>query len=307
MIEASRSAAVLNANGLRVIFRQGRTRIKALDGLDLTVHEGEIFGILGPNGAGKSTALNCFLGFLKPHEGEITVMGQTPELGSDLFEEMAYLPEEPHYHPYLTVEEAVTYYAGLYRKNLSGSAISGALDAVGLADYRRLRIEKCSKGMKQKVGIASCMLFEPRVLFLDEPTRGLDPIMVRRFRDHILGLHQRGTTVILNSHVLSEVELICNRIAIINKGRVLVNDLLGNLLQFVGEKYEVVFDPTDSPPDYIEDIVEGGGVMRGQIELADLERLVGYCRENRVRLRSCRAETESLEDMYVRIVEEQKR
>src|SRR5580658_8261725 len=128
--------------------------VRALNGLTLEVREGDFFALVGRNGAGKSTAMYCFLGLLRPTSGKVQIMGQLPELGSRLYKNVACLPEEPHYHLYLTVEEATRYYSALYRRRVSDKAINDVLERLGLAQFKTLPLSKCSKGMKQKVGIA---------------------------------------------------------------------------------------------------------------------------------------------------------
>jgi ABC-2 type transport system ATP-binding protein len=300
----SNASPVIRASGLKVHFKQGRRSvINALAGVDVIVQEGEIFGILGPNGAGKSTLMYCFLGLLRPDAGELTVLGETPVPGGDIYNEIAYLPEEPHYHPYLRVEEAVLYYARLYRREITQTEVSQALIRVGLQDFKRLRIANCSKGMKQKVGIASCMLFVPKIIYLDEPTRGLDPIMTRQFRDYLLDINQRGTTIVLNSHVLSEVELICRRIAIINRGHILADGLLNDLIQTNREVYEVSVQGNPPMPPYAENVRRESGQCKAQVNRENLEQFVRYCHMETMTLLSCRLLTETLEDVFMRVLE----
>jgi len=298
---------VITARKLRVTYRQGRkTRINALNGVDFTIHEGDIFGLLGPNGAGKSTAMYCFLGLLQPNEGEVRVLDARPELGAAVFDDIAYLPEEPHYHPYLSVSEAVRYYADLYRRRITDHEVNAAIEEVGLGEFKRLRIAKCSKGMKQKVGIAACLLFTPRVIFLDEPTRGLDPIMVRQFRNHLLELNERGATIILNSHILSEVEMVCSRVAIIDRGNVIVDDQLNNLIHTEIEEYEIFANAMQEIPDYLMNVRMLPDSTYATIHIDHLEQFIGHCRKLSIRLQSCRLRTETLEDVFVRLVKEQK-
>ena len=149
-----------------VQFRRGLfgRKLQALNGLSLNVRDGDFFALVGQNGAGKSTAMYCLLGLLQPTSGKIEVMGKAPELGSKLYQSVAYLPEEPHYHLYLTVEEATRYYGALYRRRVSDKAINDALERLGLAQFKTLPLSKCSKGMKQKVGIAQCLIHETRLL-----------------------------------------------------------------------------------------------------------------------------------------------
>jgi len=138
-----------------------------------------------------------------------------------MFREVACLPEEPQFHHYLTVQEAVSYYAVLYGQGIGRAEVDEAIEGVGLAEHRDLRLATCSTGMKQKVGIAQCLVITPGLVFLDEPTRGLDPVTVRDFRDIILDMNRTGATIVFNSHVLAERETVCSRVAIMEKGRVI--------------------------------------------------------------------------------------
>jgi len=187
---------VIFAEDVHMHFRRGLLggQLRALNGLSLEVRDGDFFALVGQNGAGKSTAMSCFLGLLKPTSGKVEVMGKTPDLGSPLYETVAYLPVEPHYHLYLTVEEATRYYSSLYGKRIPSKTINDILERLGLAQFKTLRLAKCSKGMKQKVGIAQCLIHETRLLFLDEPAQVLDPLVVREFREALREIHQRGAT-----------------------------------------------------------------------------------------------------------------
>ena len=217
---------MIEIDHLTVQFRNGwrRKATTAVDDLTLSIREGEFFALLGPNGAGKSTTLYCMLGLLKPTAGSVRLFGQTPRPGTPMFADLAYLPEEPHYHDYLTVEEAVTYYASLYGSRPSVDRLSAALERLGLAPARHLRVSKCSKGMKQKVGIAQCLLHEPKLLLLDEPMRGLDPVTVKEFRDVLVDLNAHGVTIVMNSHMLAEVQLVATRAAVLDRGRLVAVD-----------------------------------------------------------------------------------
>src|SRR5712671_1812003 len=246
-------------------FRRGflRKQVHALNGLSLEVREGDFFALVGQNGAGKSTAMYCFLGLLKPNSGKVQVLGRTPDLGSPLYEGVAYLPEEPHYHLYLTVEEATRYYASLYGKSIPTKSVDQALERLGMAEFKTLPLSKCSKGMKQKVGIAQCLIHETRLLFLDEPTRGLDPLMVREFRETLREIHKRGATIVMNSHVLSEIEMLANRVAIIERGKVVAQDELRNLMALDTERYHVLFESGGDVPAFVSSVERTGNQVRG--------------------------------------------
>lgn len=289
---------------LHVNFRRGvwRKQVRALNGLNLEVREGDFFALVGQNGAGKSTAMYCLLGLLKPTSGKVNVMGRTPELGSPLYESIAYLPEEPHYHLYLTVEEATRYYAALYGSDISTQTINNTLERLGLAEFKDLRLAKCSKGMKQKVGIAQCLLRETKLLFLDEPTRGLDPLAVREFRETLREIHRRGTTIVINSHVLSEIEMLANRVAIIERGKVVVQDELHNLLTPDKEQYSVTFDVNGTMPDYVSSVERQGKTAKGTIPKERLYDFMDFSRMSGLTVHECSLKKISLEDSFFNIV-----
>ncbi|MGB0034401.1 MAG: ABC transporter ATP-binding protein [Candidatus Acidiferrales bacterium] len=294
------------AEDVHMYFRRalvGR-KLQALNGLSLEVRDGDFFALVGQNGAGKSTAMYCFLGLMKPTSGKVEVMGKPPELGSPFNETVAYLPEEPHYHLYLTVEEATRYYSSLYGRRVSDKAIDDVLERLGLAQFKTLRLAKCSKGMKQKVGIAQCLIHETRLLFLDEPTRGLDPLVVREFREALREIHQRGATIVMNSHVLSEIEMLANRVAIIDRGKVIVQDELQNLLTPDREFYGVTFEPNGSMPDYIGSIERVGTVVKGVIPKERLYDFMTYTQKSGLSVHECSLKKTSLEDSFFKLVKD---
>ena len=294
------------AENLSVHFRRGLLGppIKALDGLSLEVGEGDFFALVGQNGAGKSTAMYCFLGLLHPKSGRLRVMGRVPELGSRLYESVAFLPEEPHYDLYLTVEEAVRYYAGLYGKSLPPKTIPDVLERLGLTEFRTLPLAKCSKGMKQKVGIAQCLIHPATLVFLDEPTRGLDPIIVRLFREVLREIHQRGATIVMNSHVLSEIEMLANRVAIIEKGRTIAQDTLDNLIRFEQDFYEVAIEANGDVPEWVSVQARQGPVVRGVIPAARLRDFMEIVCQPGWRLLECSLKKATLEESFIKILRE---
>jgi ABC-2 type transport system ATP-binding protein len=241
---------MLRATDLCVDYRRGwrRRPIRALDHLDVSIAAGDVFALLGQNGAGKSTLMRCFLGLVRPTSGTVRVLDAIPEPGAPVFERIAYLPEEPIYHPYLTVEEAVSYFGALYLEPLAAGKIREAIARVGLDEFRDLRLAKCSKGMKQKTGLAVCLLRRPDILLLDEPTRGLDPLMVKESRDLLLELHAGGTTILLNSHVLSEVEAVATRVGILDRGRMVAIGSRQELMPPDASVYDVEIRHCPAPP-----------------------------------------------------------
>jgi ABC-2 type transport system ATP-binding protein len=295
---------VIVAENVHVRFRTRlfKRNVHALQGMNLEVRDGDFFALVGQNGAGKSTAMYCFLGLLRPSSGEVKVLGRTPELGSSLYAGIAYLPEEPHYHLYLTVQEATRYYTSLYGRRVPEKQINDALDRLGLMRFKDLPLSKCSKGMKQKVGIAQCLIREPRLLFLDEPTRGLDPLAVRDFREALREIHKRGATIVMNSHVLSEIEMLANRVAIIERGKVVAQDELRNLMTLDTERYHVVFESGGDAPAFITSVERTGNQVSGFVVKDKLHEFMEFVRSNGVQLQECSLSKMTLEESFFKIV-----
>jgi ABC-2 type transport system ATP-binding protein len=296
---------MIEAREVSVLFKRGFLKrvIRALDGFSIHIQKGDVFGLVGPNGAGKSTAMYTFLGLIKPDRGEVRLFGERPEPGSGIYNKIAYVPEDPQYHLYLTVEEAVRYYAALYRDPVPESRIQEAIRRMGLSEFKDLRLSKCSKGMKQKAGLATCLLNDPELVFLDEPTRGLDPVTVRDFRDIILEMNKKGTTFVINSHVLSEVEMICNRVAIMDRGRVVVQDEMAHLLTYDLENYSVELDVPDSVPAFLKETKREEGRLRGEIPAKSLHEFLGFVEGRNLKLYECSLKKATLEEAFFKTIQ----
>lgn len=215
-------------------------RINVVDNLDLHVEEGEIFGFLGPNGAGKTTTIKMLLGIIYPTSGEGFVLGR--EIGDmDVHRVISYLPERPYYYEHMTGLELLKFYGSLFGITDKDKMLA-LLERVGLNASRDITktINQYSKGMQQRIGLAQSLLNDPKLLFLDEPTGGLDPIAHREIRDLILSFRDEGRTVFVSSHELSEVELICDRVAIINRGVIERQGKLTELLK--GGRIEITVE-----------------------------------------------------------------
>ena len=219
---------------------------RALDRLTLTVEPGEVFGFLGPNGAGKTTALKLLMQLVFPTSGRAELLGR-PAGDAAAKRRIGFLPENPYFYDYLTAEELLTYFAGLF--GYSGAdrraRTSRLLDEVGIGPERKLQLRKFSKGMLQRVGIAQALLNDPELVILDEPMSGLDPLGRRDVRALILRLRDRGCTVFFSSHVLTDAEALCGRVAILVKGRLVAEGRLTEMLAFEARGWELIVANVD--------------------------------------------------------------
>jgi ABC-2 type transport system ATP-binding protein len=214
---------------------------RALDRLTFDVEAGEVVGFLGPNGAGKTTTLKLLMQLVYPTSGRGEILGR-PIGDVETKRYIGYLPENPFFYDHLTAEELLVYFAQLFGyPNAESRARAGRLlDEVGIGAERRLQLRKYSKGMLQRVGIAQALVNEPRLVILDEPMSGLDPLGRRDVRALILRLRDRGCTVFFSSHVLSDAEALCNRVAILAKGRLVAAGRLSEMLPFRASGWEMV-------------------------------------------------------------------
>ncbi len=215
--------------------------VRALDNLSLQVSRGEIFGFLGPNGAGKSTTLKLLMHLLHPTSGEARILGE-PVDSVKMRRKIGFLPENPYFYDYLTPEELLTYVGrlfGLRQPDLS-KKVDSLLETVGLAEARRIQLRKFSKGMVQRIGIAQAIINDPEIVFLDEPMSGLDPLGRMEVRRIITALRSGGVTVFFSSHILPDVEALCDRVAILNKGKLQEVGALEEILKVGIEGHEVI-------------------------------------------------------------------
>ena len=213
--------------------------VVAVDHVDLTVEAGDVFGYLGPNGAGKTTSLRMLLGLIRPTAGSARLFGRDPLLdGARAFEGVAGFVEGPRFYPYLSGRRNLQLLAD-YDGGDARRRIDEVLDIVELRDRAKHRVGGYSHGMRQRLGIAASLIRNPRMLLLDEPTTGLDPAGMRDMRTLVRRLANEGITVMLSSHLLTEVEELCNRVAIIRKGRIVYEGSLAELLKTAGEQYRL--------------------------------------------------------------------
>lgn len=207
-----------------------RGKIRALDGITMQVAPGEVFGLLGPNGAGKSTLVKIMMTVIRPSRAEGRILGQ-PVGSKDTLRRVGYLPEHHRFPSYLTGEQVLHFYGALSgvsrsdRKRRAGAL----LERVGMNEWRKTKIASYSKGMMQRVGLAQALMNDPALVVLDEPTDGVDPVGRKEIRDLLAQLRAEGRTVFLNSHLLSEVEMVCNRVAILLQGKVVMQGTIEEL------------------------------------------------------------------------------
>ncbi|HEY7055098.1 MAG TPA: ABC transporter ATP-binding protein [Vicinamibacterales bacterium] len=214
---------------------------RALDGLSIEVAPGDVFGFLGPNGAGKTTTLKLLMQLVFPTSGRAEILGR-PVGDVAVRRRIGYLPENPYFYDHLTAEELLTYYGQLFRIPSADRArrVSAILDRLGIGAERRLQLRKFSKGMLQRVGLAQALLNDPDVIFLDEPMSGLDPLGRRDVRALMLELRDQGRTIFFSSHILSDAEALCSRVAIVAKGRLAGSGRLADLQEFAVQGWELV-------------------------------------------------------------------
>jgi ABC-2 type transport system ATP-binding protein len=214
---------------------------RALDRLSIEVAPGDVFGFLGPNGAGKTTTLKLLMQLVFPTSGDAEILGR-PVGDVSVRQRIGYLPENPYFYDHLTAEELLGYYARLFRMGPAerGKRVTAVLDRLGIGAERRLQLRKFSKGMLQRVGLAQALLNDPEVIVLDEPMSGLDPLGRRDVRAVILELRDQGRTVFFSSHILSDAEALCSRVAILAKGRLAAAGRLSDLQEFAVHGWELV-------------------------------------------------------------------
>lgn len=234
----AKSTAVVEAVGLSKIFRDfwGRPKARAVNGIDFTVREGQVFGLLGPNGSGKSTTVKMILGLLYPTRGKLEVFGTSPR-NVETKQRIGYLPEETYLYRYLTARETLDFFGALFglspteRRN----RIEQLLEMVGLANAFNRPVGEFSKGMARRIGLAQALVNDPDLVILDEPTSGLDPIGCREVKDVIRLLAERGKTVILCSHLLADVQDVCDEVLVLYGGKVRTSGDLADILTVSGK------------------------------------------------------------------------
>jgi ABC-2 type transport system ATP-binding protein len=300
---------VLRAEGLAKTFRLGffRKRVDAVKNVTFDVYRGEIFGFLGPNGAGKTTTLKMLMGLIFPTRGRAEVLGlPVPSLSAK--RRLGYLPETPYFYDYLTAEEFLDFVGALF--DVPGPArrarAKALISRVGLDHARGRPLRKFSKGMLQRIGIAQALMGDPELVVLDEPMTGLDPLGRKEVRDLILDLRKEGKTVFFSTHILPDVEMICDRAAIVVGGTLRDIGPLGALLSARVLSTEVVLRPpaqpevVPDPPPGTQQHITSDGLRLDIPEGADVDGFLRAALQAGATLLSVSPRRESLEDLFVR-------
>ncbi len=301
-------AEAIRIRDLKKSFRLGfipKTR-EILKGVSLSVAEGEIFGYLGPNGAGKTTTIKCLLGLIFPDAGTIEIFGQ-PHLSTRARQPLGFLPENPYFYEYLTAAEFLAFTADLFglARNEKDERIARLLKLVGLERAASLRLRKFSRGMLQRVGLAQALINDPKLVILDEPLGGMDPLGRKEIRDIIVRFKDEGKTVFFTSHILQDIEMICDHVAIIVGGRIVKQ---GALEELVSEK--ILFTELTVAGRGPEDFrglgekvtVRGDRVFLRILEERRVEEALALVRDKHGKVVSLSPRTETLEDIFMETV-----
>jgi ABC-2 type transport system ATP-binding protein len=280
---------------------------RSLDNLSLRVEEGEIFGFLGPNGAGKTTTLKLLMSLIFPTSGTARILGRSID-DVAMHRDIGYLPEQPYFYDYLTARELLDYYARFsnYSSTERRARVARVLERVGLSASADVQLRKFSKGMLQRAGIAQAIIHDPRIVFLDEPMSGLDPIGRREVRDIILDLKMQGRTVFFSTHILSDAEMLCDRVAVLHQGKLRGVGSPGKIVSVEVHAMEILFEPAEGrsiSPNLAQRATPVGGRYRIELPEADLYRTLDELRDCSARILLVSPLRPTLEDYFVGLVE----
>jgi ABC-2 type transport system ATP-binding protein len=283
------SESVIEIRNLTKIYRDfwGRKKVRALNQLSLDVKKGEVFGLLGPNGSGKTTTLKLLLGLLFPTEGEVKILGE-PASNVSKNERIGYLPEETYLYRFLNAEETLDFYGRLFNipAKVRKDRAKQLIEMVGLQHARRRQLKEYSKGMTRRIGLAQALINDPDLILLDEPTSGLDPLGSRDMKDLIDKLKEQGKTVVMCSHLLGDVQDVCDRIAILFEGDLKV---LGRVDELLVDEGVTQIKTSQLPENVVKEVEElikrhGGNVMKVDHPTSNLEELfIKTVRESKLR------------------------
>ncbi|MCH2147084.1 MAG: ABC transporter ATP-binding protein [Phycisphaerales bacterium] len=293
--------AVIDIHGVEKTYKG---KIHALRGVSLEVHDGEIFGLLGPNGAGKSTLVKILMTVINASKVSGTFLGH-PIGHRPSLKKVGYLPEHHKFPQYLTAIQVLQFYGALSKvpKPIRTKRAYALLERLGLTGWEKKKVSTFSKGMRQRLGIAIALINDPDVVVLDEPTDGVDPVGRREIRDLLAELKTEGKAVFLNSHLLSELEMVCDRVAIMVKGQMTMQ---GTIDELTRESTRFEINVKGEVPDWAEqtfDDVRGTTLVKHGDDTSQLQSLIDQLRATNVTISSIEPKRESLEDLFMRAVD----
>jgi ABC-2 type transport system ATP-binding protein len=278
----------------------------SLEALSMTVEDGEVFGFLGPNGAGKSTTIKLLMGLIFPTAGSAKILGKSIS-DVEMHRDIGYLPEQPYFYDYLTAAEVLDYFARFH--DLSSTdrrdRVESMLKKVGLETAKKIQLRKYSKGMLQRVGLAQAILHDPKVVILDEPMSGLDPVGRREVRDIILELKRAGKTILFSTHILSDAEMLCDRVGVIVGGKLRGVGAPGEIVGMKASGMEVLFEFDTAPPDgnaLLAKATRTGERYRIQVNEEELYSSIEQLRSCGAKILSVAEVKPSLEEYFMHLV-----
>jgi ABC-2 type transport system ATP-binding protein len=279
---------------------------RSLENLSMEVHNGEVFGFLGPNGAGKSTTIKLLMRLIFPTSGTARILGKSINDVS-MHQDIGYLPEQPYFYDYLTAYELLNYFARFYGLTASDrrQRVERALKKVGLETARKIQLRKYSKGMLQRAGLAQAILHDPQVVVLDEPMSGLDPLGRREVRDIILELKKDGHTVLFSTHILSDAEMLCDRVGVIVGGKLRGVGTPGELVGMESQGMEILFELNGAATKFplLEKATKTGERYRVQLPEAELYPALDQLKAAGARILSVAQLKPTLEEFFMNLVE----
>lgn len=280
---------------------------RSLEGLTMQVETGEVFGFLGPNGAGKSTTIKLLVGLIFPEAGTARILGK-PITDIEMHRNIGYLPEQPYFYDYLTATEVLDYFARFHDLTAADrrERVAHMLRKVGLETARKIQLRKYSKGMLQRVGLAQAILHDPQVVILDEPMSGLDPLGRREVRDIILELKKEGRTVLFSTHILSDAEMLCDRVGVIVGGKLRGVGAPGEIVGMKAHGMEILFEvPGNSPgaAAIIAKAMKTGDRYRLQVAEEELYQSLEQLRAAGAKILSVAQVKASLEEYFMHLIE----
>jgi ABC-2 type transport system ATP-binding protein len=281
---------------------------RSLEGLTMRVEDGEVFGFLGPNGAGKSTTIKLLVGSIFPTAGSATILGK-PISDIGMHQDIGYLPEQPYFYDYLTAAELLDYFARFHNLKAADrrERVARMLKKVGLETARKIQLRKYSKGMLQRVGLAQAILHDPRVVILDEPMSGLDPLGRREVRDIILELKKEGRTVLFSTHILSDAEMLCDRVGVIAGGKLrgvgAPDEIVGIKAHGMEILFELAGEATSAASALLSKSTRTGNRYRMQVNEEELYAALEQLRGASARILSVTQIKASLEEYFLHLIE----